>query len=273
MRRTYAEIKSKAKSRLHERFGTALAVVYVPGLIVMAITMITSELTVFLPDIPELITDYIIGVLLGFGASYISLKLLIQYIRGKNEISFSELFKFEKDLLPFVFYRLILSGVFLISFLPLIPLIYEVFTNIIIMEDPVAIEQYFRSSEVILELMNGFIISFSLLFISLLLMVRFQFAPYVIIHKKADFIAGMKKSWEITSGSYFRILFFPLSFILWILLGITTCGLGFFYVSPYMIVANGYMYITLMQESDNPVDYISSPAKPVREDPLAEYYD
>ncbi len=273
MRRTYSEIKVKAKSRIHEKFGIALAVVYVPSLIVMAITMFTSELTVFLPDIPELITDYIISVLLGFCAGYISLKLLIQYIRGKNEIDFKDLFKFEKEFVPFFFYRLILLGIFILCFFPIIPLIYQVYTDVMIMADSIAIEQYFESSDTVLELMKGLNVVLLVLFLSLLLMVRFQFTPYVIIHKQTGLVEGMKKSWEITRGSYFRVLFFPLSFILWILLGIITCGLGFFYVSPYMMVSNGYMYITLMQENDNDIDYISNPVKTVVNDPLAEYYE
>ena len=273
MRRSYSEIKKKAKSRLGENFGTAFAIVYIPGLITLMITMITSEFTVFLPDNPELAADYIIGTFLGFGAAYISLKLLIQYILGKNKINFNDLFSFDKQFLHFVLFKLIFSIIFVISFIPSIPVLYEIFINVMIMADATAIEQYFRTSDITTVLINSLTITFSMMIILLLIMVRFKFTGYIIIHKKSGLIEAMKKSWEITHGSYFRILLFPLSFILWILLSIMTFGLALFYVSPFMTVANGYMYITLMQENDEQVDFIISPKKIVFDDPLADFLE
>ena len=67
---------------------------------------------------------------------------------------------------------------------------------------------------------------------------------------------AMGESWKITGGNWFRVFFFGLSFIGWILLGILTCGiLLIVYVTPYMTVAKAYLYNSLLEENGEDVDY------------------
>jgi membrane protease YdiL (CAAX protease family) len=54
----------------------------------------------------------------------------------------------------------------------------------------------------------------------LIVSVRLSYTAFVIADSNSSLIESIKKSWSITKGNFWRILFFPLSFILWIIPGV-----------------------------------------------------
>ena len=88
----------------------------------------------------------------------------------------------------------------------------------------------------------------------LIVSVRLSYTAFVIADSNSSLIESIKKSWSITKGNFWRILFFPLSFILWIIPGIFTFGLVMIYVGPYMTIANACLYNNLLKEHGEDFD-------------------
>jgi len=102
--------------------------------------------------------------------------------------------------------------------------------------------------------------AFSLIFtaiysiIILIISLRISFATYIIADSDLNVFEALKKSWNITRGNWWRIFFFPLSFILWIFAIIFTFGLAIIYVGPYIAIAQGALYDALLLESGEEID-------------------
>ncbi len=286
-RKTYSEIKSMAKNRMSKRFSDALIIVVVPYLLARAVNWIIGKVTTVLPDTMEFYADQFISISLTIAATFITTKLLLQYLRGKDGIDFEDFFRFDHRFAKFYIFQLVLT---LIMMLPNILFAggwAEIATDLNNISDPVAIQEYFADNAIrIAELTTGLFISGAISIVLLLLSIRIQFTEYIIIDKDLPVMEAVKKSWDITRGNFFRVLFFPLSFILWIFVVLFTCGLGIFYVAPYITVALGFLYFQLMAENGEDNDMIDEPfveykdglegdEKPVEkkeQDPFNDYY-
>lgn len=259
-RKTYGEIKLMAKKRMSKRFSDALIITIVPVLLIRAVSWILGRLTIILPDNIEFYVDQGVAILLGAVTSYITIKLLLKYIGGRDGISFEEFFEFDEKFGKFFVYSIILSFIMLAPFVPVIIELQNYSALLGSMSDPSAVQQYVYDNWDQFAAMNSKIwIGIALSFVLTLLTIRIQFTEYVIMDKNLSVIDAMKKSWEITRGNFFRVLFFPLSFILWLFVILFTCGLGLFYVAPYITVATGYLYVTLMAENGEETDYHEEP--------------
>ena len=62
------------------------------------------------------------------------------------------------------------------------------------------------------------------------------------------YIDAMKKSWELTNGHKWDLIWLFLSFIGWIILSLLTFGLGFLLLYPYMYSALAHYYEDLKSE-------------------------
>lgn len=253
MIKSIREIKKDSKKQVNNHFGDAFIIVFVPFFIMSAITIVLGQLTLYLPSKIELYFDLAIQIILGVLATYMSFKLLIKHIRGENDLSFNNFFKFEKGLFDFVLLRILVSLVIVIAYLPLIPLMSEMMHRISVMVDPTAIERYLSQSDILLRIAKTLKISSLVIVGFWLLTVRLQMIPYIIVDKNKNIIEAAKVSWKITKGSYFKILLFPFTYILWLLLLITFIGL--FYVIPLVFVGYGYLYLNLVEEYDFNKEY------------------
>ena len=64
-------------------------------------------------------------------------------------------------------------------------------------------------------------------------------------------VDALKKSWEMMKGHKADLFVFYLKFIGWVLIGIITCGIGMFFVVPYIQTAQLYYYRELKNSRTN----------------------
>lgn len=248
MSKSIRTIKKESKQRVNNHFGDAFIIVFVPFFIVNAISILTGQITLYLPDSIEYYVDLAIQIVLNILATYMSFKLLLPYIRGENKLSFNNFFKLEREFLNFCLLRIIVASIFILMYLPVIPVFMEMVNDISIMVDPNAIENYLQTSGIITRLAEATKLTSLLLFGFWIISIRFQMVPYIIIDQKVNLFKAMKISWNISKHNYFKILLFPFTYILWLLLLITFFGV--FYVLPLIFVGYGYLYLSMLDNNE-----------------------
>ncbi|AIO19504.1 hypothetical protein KQ51_01628 [Candidatus Izimaplasma bacterium HR1] len=244
MSKSIREIKKESKTRVNNHFGDAFIIVFVPFFIMNAINILLGQITKFLPDIVEFYADFTIEMLFNIFATYLAFKLLIQHVRGKNDLTFNNFFHLDKGFYNFIFLRVIVALIFVVALIPVFPVIRELFTQVSIMVDPHAIRVYLTNSDIIPRFIQSIRLSALLIVIFWLFTIRLQMVPFIIIDKKISLFDAFELSFKITRGNYFKILIFPFTYILWLLLIFTFVGT--FYVIPLIVVGYGYLYLNLM---------------------------
>lgn len=135
---------------------------------------------------------------------------------------------------------------------------YIIFFNDLI--DLITSEIYFDNPEILDSFIKEYVIddisSAALIFSSIfslfvmIITIRFSFTLYIIGDTDENLLEALKKSWTITRGNWWRLFFFPLSFLLWFFAIIFTLGLALIYVTPYIKVAHASMYNHLLKENE-----------------------
>jgi uncharacterized membrane protein len=272
MKKTYRTVKNEAKARLKENFGHAAVIVLLVSLFYsIASQIITSVLTrIGIPDTSIVITLF--SIVIGSASTYITYKLLLDYVKGKNTLEFKEIFEFDKNFISYLIFGGIAGVIGLLSFIPFIPYITDLYT--IDYTNQAVLEAWIESN------IDGFIqslgLSLLIFVVIIIISVRFMYARYIIVEQNKNVIDALKTSWRYTQNNYFRVLLFPLSFILWIFLIPITCGLVLIWLIPYISVAQANLYLTIKAESGDYTETIytnNEPKdKPKEEDPLGDYY-
>ncbi len=252
MSKSIRDIKKQSKLRVNNHFGEAFIIVFVPFFIMNAITILMGQITLILPPNIEYYTDLVIQVFFNILATYMSFKLLIPFIRGENNLSFNNFFKLEKEFYNFGLLRIIVAVIFILIYLPVIPVFLEMITDISRMVDPYAIERYFETSDIVSRLAEATKLTSLLLFVFWLISIKFHMVPYIIIDQKVNLFKAFKISLKISKGNYFKILVFPFTYTLWILLLITFFGI--FYVLPLIFVGYGYLYLSMIDDDQTDED-------------------
>ena len=253
MNKSIKEIRQESKTRVNNHFGDAFIIVFVPFFIMNAINIIVSQITKYLPDLIEIYTDFALEMLFNIFATYLAFKLLIQHVRGKDDLTFNNFFDLDKGFYNFVFLRVVVALIFVVLHIPVIPVLIEFFQHVSIMVDPNAIEGYLLHSDIVPRFFHA--IKLSSLFLALfwLITIRLQMVPFIIVDKKVNLFEAFKLSLKITKGSYFKILVFPFTYILWLLLIFTF--IGAFYVIPLIVVGYGYLYLNMMDYYEAKYEY------------------
>lgn len=99
--------------------------------------------------------------------------------------------------------------------------------------------------------MNLFIQLWSLLFVIPGLIAAFSYSMAVYVYiENPDMspLEALKRSKQIMNGHKMDLLMLNLSFILWHLLGMVTCGLAYIYVMPYIAIAQANFYNDIKEE-------------------------
>lgn len=73
-------------------------------------------------------------------------------------------------------------------------------------------------------------------------LIRFSFAPIIVVDTKMGPVASMKESYAITKGNFWKLLGFWMVIGLVNLLGIICLGVGFLVTMPVTILASIYVY-------------------------------
>jgi uncharacterized membrane protein len=272
--KTYREIKEISKIRVNDRFGDALLIILIPALGVSIISLFTNYLTGFFDVSSQFISNYIIRRILTILATYVSIFMIVKFARGRNGFTTEGLFDDTKRIIHFIIYYIIAGIIWLLALIPLLDYIIEMYPLITSSTDPNTVAAYIREyMESNPSILGDFWLSILISFITSLIMVKFRFTPFIITDSKFTVFKAMKKSWTLTNGNYFRVLFFPFTFILWALFAIITCGLGLIYFLPLFQTGQAYLYLTILTEaSGNSDTYIEKVIpKTVKEDPLNVY--
>lgn len=276
MKMSYHDIKKITKERVNSRFGDALLITLIPGILVTLVMVVIGGITEVLFTDTSFLIDQMIQSFLGIFSSYIIIYMMIEYCNGKDGFSFNGVFSDKKMLLNYVFLNLILGFFSLLAFLPLIEPILSLFEQIAVYSDPDALATFIVEEALLNEdLLSALWLSLGLLFLVSLIMVKFIFAEYLVIDQKLGIFESMKKSWKMTNGNYFRVLFFPFTFFFWMLLAIITCGVGLIYVIPLITAGQTFLYIVINQEHDgNDINNFTANEPKEEIDPLSyDYYN
>lgn len=256
MKASYSIIKHNTKAAMKGHIGEVILV----GLILpMAFSMIASFFNSFfglvhwsLPNILVIFTDAI--------ATYLILRMVIKISRFKSNKIFNDFIGTKKGILNSMGYALVsvllISG-YIVIFWDYIILAFdfmEVVTTDYYVSNPDALEDWVRdypiSTPSLTILYLTFIYSIFVIFVS----VRLTYTMFIIADSDIRFYDAMKKSWNLTKGNWWRVFFFPLSFILWFLLVIITLGIAIVYVGPYMTISQGSFYNHLLKESGEEIE-------------------
>jgi uncharacterized membrane protein len=270
MRTSYSEIKGKAKSAMNGHIGEVILV----GLILpIAFSMIGNFLNgIFglahwsIPTFLSLFTNAV--------ATYITLRMVLKIVRFNPDKIFIKFFGTQKGILNslgFALFTVLISAGYIIIFWDYFALLWDLMRIMpadYFVSDPEALEnwandQVIKDPSILLFMISGI---YSLIVI--IVTVRLSFTQYIIADSDLDFIEAMKKSWKISKGNWWRIVFFPLSFILWLLLSVFTIGIALIYVIPYMTIAHGAFYDELLIESGEVIE--SGFKKPTVNIPLTD---
>lgn len=258
LKHSYSDIKNFAKERVNNRFGDALLILLVPGIIVFVITIFTGIMTSFLGSTPQLISDNVIRRVLNIGATFASTFMIIRFARGRDGFTLDGLFDKPKQIIHFFGFNILSALIGLLAFLPLREFIFDMYPTFTSTTDPSAIAAVI--TENIIEnqsLLSDIYLVAMLSVLTALIMVKFRFTSFLIVDGDNTIIEAMKKSWVLTNGNYFRIFFFPFAFIGWILLTIITCGIAGIYVIPLMETGRAYLYLSILKENDGGDTFVS----------------
>jgi uncharacterized membrane protein len=258
MKRTITSIKKNAKRRLHQNFGDAFIIIFVPIFIMYAVSIVLGRMTSFLPDGIELIADYIVQAIIGIITTYVTIRLIIQYIRGVNGVSFDNFFHFEKSFIHLALFRVLITVISISFFIPIIPVAREIMEQMLIMADAEAIQQYLVQSDVLERLVQASLISLGLFILLWIVTIKLQFTPFVIIDEDLTLFQGISRSWSLTKGKFFKVFLFPFTYILWLFVAMTFFGL--FYVIPLLSVGYAALYQSLLDDEKDALDIYQSSA-------------
>ena len=82
-----------------------------------------------------------------------------------------------------------------------------------------------------------------IIFPGIILAIGLMMAPYILKDdQEISAMDALKKSWEITKGHKMKLFWLGFSFIGWMILGLMTLGIGFFFLAPYMDTTFAHYY-------------------------------
>ena len=266
-RTSYSAIKQAAKDKMKGHFGEAfLALAVLPFLFQMGNSAIAMSLSKYVA------VSYIVQFFITVLITYITIMLALKFSKGDYHDLFTNLFGNSKGYLNMLAYTLIATAVMLLPLFLYVNFFIDFsnyFSNM-----PLG---YYPTSSEMQDVLIGFLPSTGLIFTSMVMMfvgfiigVKLFFAPYLIVDKNMKAIDAVKKSWEYTNGNFFRVLFFPLSFILWYLLIFVTCGLILIYIIPYTTLSYATFYNAILIENGDYSDPIEETTATEAVDPLTE---
>ncbi len=257
MHKRYSEIKLIAKEKLSGHFGLALLVTLIPAIIYSILGGILGTIFGF---ISTDIGDIIDALITGYG-TFISISLVVQFFKGKTNFTSEDFFFFDERVMQYFLLSIILFALGFTVFIPFYNQIQSVSSVPISM---LSDENYLQS---LIESItpSQAIGSLIAMIITLYISVRLIFAPYIIVDQKLKVLDAIKKSWRYTSGKFWYLFFFPLSFILWFLLIIPTIFLILIYLIPYITLSFAALYFEFKKANDDEDETIFEPREEVVE--------
>lgn len=256
MRASYSEIKDNAKSSMKGHMGEAILVALI---LPIAFSMIGSFLNTILGvihwSIPTLLAMFINAI-----STYITLRMIIKVVRHRSDKIFINFLGSKKGILSSIVFALITFSfglVYIIIFWDYFVVAWDfmiLFQTDFFASDVNALENWVNGLSIEEPSALSIIISALYSILIIFITVRISFTAYIIADSDLNILEALKKSWKITKRNWWRIFFFPLSFILWISAIIFSLGLAMIYVIPYITISQGALYDALLSESGEEID-------------------
>jgi len=250
MKASYSNIKKNAKSAMTGHLGeVVLAALLLP----IAFSMISSLFSTFFGFIHWSIPN-IIALVANALSTYISLRMIIKISRYRHNKIFDNFFGNKRGMINAILFALLsllyIAG-YLVFFWDYFVYVWELMKIIpsdYYSADAETIEDFLINYDLKAPTVFSMTAAFIYSIISIFIGVRLSFTPYIIADSNYSLVVSLKRSWELTKGNWWRIFFFPLSFVLWIFAIIFTLGLAMIYVGPYMAISYGSFYNSLLEE-------------------------
>lgn len=236
-----AEVKQMAKNRLSGNWGSALIAVFIPLLIAIVVGIIVGLVFLAAPIVSTIASTLVTAV-----TSFMILRMIIPFAKGKEQVDFGSSFGPGQWLTQFMLYSLIIFAVTLIVNIPVNLAFYgEPFVFGADAEVQVNTSGQLFDTAQISSMVYSLVTSVVLWLITL----KLYFTQNLIADKGLSAVDAMKTSWNLTSGNLGRLIYFQLSWIGWYLLSVLTCGLLLFYVLPYHMTADAFLYLEVLDEN------------------------
>lgn len=256
MKTSYSSIKRNAKAAMKGHMGE---VILVSLILPIAFSMIANFVTGIFGMI-HWSAPTILSVFTSAITTYITLRMVIKIVRFKPDKIFNNFLGSKKGIfssMGFVLITLSFGLVYVIIFWQYFELVWrfmEILPADYFVSDPDALEAWVNSQTITEPSSWSLIIAVVYSLFVMIITVRISFTAYIIADSDLKFIDAMKKSWRITRGNWWRIVFFPLSFILWFFAVIFSFGLAIIYVGPYLAISQGALYDALLLESGEEIE-------------------
>jgi len=256
MKASFSEIKNNAKRSMKGHMGEAILVALI---LPIAFSMIGSFLNSIFGAIhwvvPLFTTTFINAI-----TTYITLRMIIKVVRHNSDKIFVGFLGTKNGIFNSIGFALITFSfglVYILIFWDYFVIFWDflaLFQNDFFTSNPDVIENWFNNQTISEPSATSILIAAIYTIIILIITVRISFTTYIIADSDLNLIEALKKSWKLTRGNWWRIVFFPLSFILWIFAIIFTFGLAIIYVGPYIAIAQGALYDSLLLENGEEID-------------------
>ena len=286
---SFYDIKSDAKAAMKGHMGEVILVGLILPIAFSLISNFFNGLLEFVHwSIPMMLTTFTSAI-----SSYITFRMLVKISRYKSDKIFTNFFGTKKGIKNTLGYGLLLSlvsVVYLIIFWDYAIFMWDVLEFIqtdAYLNNPELLDAYITNYDI--PALSNIVIIVTIVYSLLLLIVsiRFSFTLFILGDTDENIFESLKKSWRITKGNWWRIVLFPLSFILWSFVVLITLGIATVYVAPYMAVSQASLYNHLLKEQNiefddgivNKVDSVEDENaldvdenKFDKEDPFSDYY-
>ena len=258
------QLRQNAQNKLRGNYGQGIVAAVVPGIISGIAVWIFGLMTA-----NSIIITNIMSVSINAIASFMVITMVLRLARNHKDARLGDSLSPGDRLLQFVVYALLMG---IIAFAVQLPVNYIFFNDFFASETAINDALSTMDPENLTEifgLVYGYIGSILLVSIVFgLIIIKFTYTTYIIVDEGLSFPEAMKKSWRLTNGNVFRIIFMNLSFIGWYLLVIITCGIGIFYVAPYHNMALMNLYLVIKEENGESINMYdpSNDSNPVTND-------
>ncbi len=236
MKRKPAELKRLARARLTKHYGIPMAALVVSEIILMLLTIPFSWNVNINSSVSEWVIYYVANfaiTLLGVVMSTGVLRILLNMARGQS-YEFTNLFYgFRNHPDRYILSYLLLIAMFLI---PVIPAVIAVLIGVLLKNFLLLV--ILTTIAIVLLLVGVVILSlcYSLVFFLL------------VDHADMGVLEAFRTSRRLMNGNKARMFYLLLTFIGLAILGILSIGIGFLWISPYMMETQTFFYLEVSGE-------------------------
>ena len=237
---TASEIRLEARKSLTGKWGKAALATLVFGILTYVISFILS----FIPIVGPIVST-VISPVLSFGFLVTIMKL-----KRDTQISYIGFFSDGFNSFGKVW------GVIGCTLVKLIVPVILVVVSIIVMVIGMAMSAYGSSAGAILAVIGGIAYFVSLIY-TIVKSYLYQLSLYIVVdNENMTAKEAVEESEKLMNGHRWEFFWLQLTFIGWAILATITCGIGYFWLFPYIQISSIAFYENLTGKSDTEVQKV-----------------